>query len=63
MAGAWGSGHFRFRVAREPYWQPVKVILGVRGTLVNGPVPVRARGGLEFTSEAVQVLVVIPSTV
>jgi hypothetical protein len=44
------------------YWQPVKARLGVMATVVNGPVPVRARGGLEFTSEAVQVLVVIPST-
>ena len=44
------------------YWQPVKATLGVIATLVKGPVPVSASGGLEFTSEAVQVLVVIPST-
>ena len=44
------------------YWHPVKARLGVIATLVNGPVPVRASGGLEFTSDAVQVLVVMPST-
>ena len=44
------------------YWQPVKARLGVMATLVNGPAPVRARGGLEFTSDAEQVLVVMPST-
>lgn len=31
-------------------------------TAENGPDPLRASGGLEFTSAAEQVLVVIPST-
>ena len=44
------------------YWQPVKARLGLMATLVNGPAPVRASGGLEFTSDAEQVLVVMPST-
>ena len=47
---------------RLRYWQAVKARLGVIATEVNGPVPVRASGGLEFTSDAVQVLVVMPST-
>ena len=44
------------------YWHPVKARLGVIATLVNGPVPLTASGGLEFTSETLQVLVVMPST-
>ena len=53
---------FSLIVAACFYWHPVKARLGVIATLVNGPVPVRASAGLEFTSEAVQVLVVMPST-
>jgi hypothetical protein len=36
--------------------------LDVIATLVNGPDPVSATAGFEFTSVLVQVLVVIPST-
>jgi len=35
---------------------------GVTATVVNGPEPVNAIGGFEFTLVALQVLFVIPST-
>ena len=55
-------GTFSLIVAACFYWHPVKARLGVIATLVNGPVPLTASGGLEFTSETLQVLVVMPST-
>jgi len=46
----------------DVYWHPVKARFGVMATLAKGPVPVSASGGLEFTSDAEQVLLVTPST-
>jgi hypothetical protein len=43
------------------YWQPVNCRFGVTATVVNGPEPVKAIGGFEFTSVAMHALVVMPS--
>jgi hypothetical protein len=51
-----------FLISGYFYGQPANCRLFVIATAVNGPDPVNANGGFEFTSVALQASVVIPST-